>query len=439
MRRQWLASLGLLLAVASSARSQDVVWRSAATPLSAGTPSARAAPLVSLGEPIAAREPQTVPTRIQPVAYTPTEGQTGRLIVRGQAPDPSFPPVPGGGGGAPPPIPGPPPPIPGAPPYVPAPGGVPWSPTEQYNNAVVTPPSGPGFWDKCKNLFDVGTGPGGRTLFMSDHAFPEMISPVSNPFFFEDPRALTEARPIFIYQSIPKSNYALQGGNTEFFGVQARVAITDNWSLVMNKLGGVWLNPGSGALPGYEGGSSFAELDLGPKWTFLRNEQTKTVAAFGVTFQIPAGSEKAFQDTGPLGIVPYLSMAQNFWRTSYGSMNALGTLGYNFFDNRESAEFLFLSLHLDYDVANLHKIFPLFELNWTHYTVNGTSNDQTFEGRDLFNFGATEVAGHNTLTLATGLRYKFNECYQVGTAVEFPVTGRDLMDFRWTVDFIFRY
>jgi hypothetical protein len=304
---------------------------------------------------------------------------------------------------------------------------------------VVTPSTGPGFWDKCKNLFDVGGAPGGRPLFQSDHAFPEFISPVSNPFFFENPLSTTEVRPIFMYQTIPNSNYAFHGGNTEFFGVQARVAITDNWSLVMNKLGGVWLNPGSGAIPPYEGGDSFAEVDIGPKWTFLRCEQSKTVAAFGVTFQIPAGNDKAFQNTGSLGIVPYFSIAQNFWRTSYGSLNAMGTLGYDFASNKARSENFFLSAHIDYDVANLHKIFPLLELNWTHYTVNGTSIDQTFEGRDLFNFGATQVAGHNTLTLAAGLRYKFNECYQAGTAFEFPMTGKDMLQFRWTVDFIFRY
>ena len=35
-------------------------------------------------------------------------------------------------------------------------------------------------------------------LLPSDHCFDSFISPVSNPFFFEDPRSLTEARGIFI-------------------------------------------------------------------------------------------------------------------------------------------------------------------------------------------------------------------------------------------------
>ena len=76
-----------------------------------------------------------------------------------------------------------------------------------------------------------------------------------------------------------------------------------------------------------------------------------------------------------------------------------------------------------------------------HYTSAGKSRSLNFEGADLINFGANDVSGHNALTLAPGIRYKFSECVQVGTAVEFPVTGnrRDLSDFRWTVDLIFRY
>ena len=44
------------------------------------------------------------------------------------------------------------------------------------------------------------------------------------------------------------------------------------------------------------------------------------------------------------------------------------------------------------------------------------------------------------LLLDLGVRYKFSECYQLGTAVEFPLVGtKDLENFRFTVDFIIRY
>src|SRR5262249_44360205 len=148
-------------------------------------------------------------------------------------------------------------------------------------------------------------GEGCRKPFQSDHCFDGFISPVTNPFFFEDPRSLTELRPIFLWQSIPNKNYAFQGGNAEFFGVQARVALTDRLSFVMNKLGGIWIQPGDGALPDYAGDrSGFAEIELGPKYTFIRNEHSGTLGAVGVIFDIPTGAGSAFQDTGSLSIVP---------------------------------------------------------------------------------------------------------------------------------------
>ena len=81
------------------------------------------------------------------------------------------------------------------------------------------------------------------------------------------------------------------------------------------------------------------------------------------------------------------------------------------------------------------------ELNWTYYTTSG-NNPLTsgFEGGDLFNLGSQNVAGHNNLTLALGGRYKFSESMQLGSTIEFPLVGsKDLLDFRWTVDMIFRY
>src|SRR5206468_9150580 len=84
--------------------------------------------------------------------------------------------------------------------------------------------------------------------FESDHCFDNFASPVSNPFLFEDPRSLTEIRPIFMYQTIPGSNPVFRGGHTEFFGTQARLAVTDRWSFVMNKIGGVSVTPGGDSL-----------------------------------------------------------------------------------------------------------------------------------------------------------------------------------------------
>jgi hypothetical protein len=427
MRAAWLSSVGLALgAWAAAGAADDIVWRAVAEPRP---------PVVTIGQPIpvaASAAPLT------PVAWSPAPSEP-RYAVRGQSPD--IPPPP------PPPIGGPPalPPS-GGPPPLPPPG-IPTNPADAFNNGVVpdtAPPPGTGFWDKTKSIFDLQSGPfcgsATRRPFQSDHCFDSFISPVSTPFFFEDPRSLTELRPIFMYQTIPSKNYAYHGGNAEFFGVQGRLAFTDSLSVVISELGGIWVNPGSGAEPPFAGDrSSFANINIGPKWTFLRNERSGTLGAVGVWFEIPTANE-SIRDSGGFSIFPFLTMGQNFGRSSYGSFNFIGEIGYSFGVDNKPSDFFATSLHLDYDIGNLHKIYPLLELNWRYYTSNGNANVQTFEGGDLINFGATDVSGRNNLILAPGMRYKFNEHFQMGTALQFPIVGtKDFENFRWTIDFILRY
>ena len=272
----------------------------------------------------------------------------------------------------------------------------------------------------------------------SDHLFDGFISPVTNPFLFEDPRALTELRPIFIYQKVPTSQNDFRGGHVTFFGTQARVAITDRWSLVLNKFGGIAVTPGDGSP--FKGETGFAEIWLGPKFTFYRGEENGAVAAGGLQFQFPVGSQNAFQNTGSLSLLPYLSYGQNFLRDfRYGSFNFLGSTGYGFSTNNARSDYYYLSGHLDFDIGNLHRFYPLMELNWILNTSNGTSTPIGVEGRDLINFGG-QAKGSGLLTAAFGGRVKISESAQVGTAIEFPIAGRkDLFSYRFTLDFILRY
>src|SRR5262245_4187211 len=76
-----------------------------------------------------------------------------------------------------------------------------------------------------------------RLAFQSDCAFDNFASPITNPFLAEDPRSLTELRPLYFYQGIPSSQYLYQGGHLSFLGVQGRVAFTDRFSVVLSKLG----------------------------------------------------------------------------------------------------------------------------------------------------------------------------------------------------------
>jgi len=273
-----------------------------------------------------------------------------------------------------------------------------------------------------------------NTTFQSDHAFDEFISPVTNPFFFEDPRALTELRPVFLLQNTPKSNLLFAGGNIEMFALQARLALNDRLSIVLSKLGFIAFQPDAPSPLGDEIG--FAEIVVGPKLTFWRDDAANIIAAFGVNFEIAAGGANVFQSTGSGSVVPYLTVAKEV----LDNLHLMGAIGYRAGLDSDRSDSFFVSLHADYEFYR--RIYPFIEVNWFHYTGSGKAIVANFEGGDLFNFGSTGASGEDIVSLGVGVRYKFfgSESYQIGTAFEFPLTkGKDILDWRWTIDFIWRY
>jgi hypothetical protein len=438
-----------LLAVAllwQTAVADEGPWRPEAT-----RPSASEAPAaVLLGRPvpvpIASPQPLSTAADATPNHAALPASETrmtagffaAPTIVRAQAPD------------SPPP---PPPPPPGAASPLPAfPGGA-IGGEEAYNCGVVAKNTASGgvggffekCWDNTKKFFtdipgSVNGAFQGRNLFQSDHQFDNFISPVSNPFFFEDPRALTEIRPVFMWQQTPSQNPVFRGGDNFFFGTQARLAITPWLSFVVNRFGGTWMETSDPAIGGHAG---FSELWLGPKVTFIRNDHTGTLMAGGLIFEIPSGPDRVFQGTGSLGLAPYFSFGQEFLRSfPYGSFHFLNTTGYSFRADSDRSEFFYTNFHVDMDIANLHRIYPLIEMNWFAYTRNGHPNHFGFEGADMFNFGSNN-AGHGDFNLSFGARYKFGgkDNIQVGTAFGWGLLNptHHLDGFRWTIDMIFRY
>ena len=445
---RWAAALGVMAALpAAAVRGEDPWWvvKPHKPAAAAGAPAVtlgRPVPLASLGRPVPVPEPAwnprpappapdagwNVPT-LPPASFAPPSIEDAALPVGyDEAAGGLMPPRVARGQPADPPPPGA---LVGPPPTAPADGG--------YNTGVaVDQPLHHGFLEGCRDWFNFGKPSSCPTdWFKSDHFCDDsLISPVSNPFFFEDPRALTEIRPLFLIQEAPKSN---GGGNAEFYGVQGRLALTERWSIVVNKLGFVSLNPAT-PIDGYHKSTGFAEFNIGPKFTFWRDETVRNVAAVGLNIEAPIGAKSVFQDTGTLGLDPYLTYGQSFGRSSFGSFNFLGETGYSFAVDNKRSEFFHSSLHLDYDVLSAHRFFPLLELNWFHYTKAGTNTNLGFEGADLVNFGSSTLGSRDLVTIAPGMRYKFNEWAQVGAAVEFPLTKqKELQEFRFTLDLIFRY
>lgn len=331
---------------------------------------------------------------------------------------------------------------------------------EQYNHGVVTQPpptdpylggppaTAPGWglpvpsWPPASYWEETFSYPG---TFLSDHCFDSFISPVSNPFFFEDPRALTEVRPILMYQKFPGkfrsfvdlSNgnvRSFSGGNAFFLGLQARLAINQRLSFVVHELGWLWMQPdglGPTALPDANG---FAEIAFGPKFTLYRDDCSNTLAAVGLNFEIATGSDSVFQDTGSGGVTPYLTVGQQLGQ----NWHVLGTIGYRFRFSDSRSELFFTGLHVDYSIFD--RVYPLVELNWYHYTRNGQARAANFEGQDLFMLGSNNVSGNDIVTLAAGVRFKITEAVQAGIVYEFPITKQDdLLRYRITADVIYRY
>jgi hypothetical protein len=435
----WVATLAVLLSSWLAAAEEDP-WRAVST-VPPSTSDTDVAPVVTLECPRsldtgasgrAASAPLSsslAPVSFQEAANPPPPDPPPTTHTVLQAPDSVPPPTSG-------PIPPPPPP-----------GDVPLN-----QGVVIDKPLQHSFWDRCKDLFNSWCCGGedasatGRCLLQSDHAFDYFASPVTNPFLFEDPRALTELKPLFIYAGAPSTNPIFRGGNEEFYGLQARLAVTERLSLTVNELGFITLNPfnPSAGPPGkFSESTGFAQVALGPKYTFLRSEEWKTVMAGGLIFQIPAGSPKVFQNTGTLGLVPYLSAAKNFCLPAgWGSTNLMGTLGYDFSVTNQRSQFYYMNLHLDYNIANTNMFFPFVEMSWFHYTRNGNANVPGFgfEGLDLVNFGSKNVGGRDFLGISPGLRFKLNEHIQAGAAVTWPLLKqKEINDYTLTFDIIFRY
>ena len=147
-----------------------------------------------------------------------------------------------------------------------------------------------------------------------------------------------------------------------------------------------------------------------------------------------------YQNTGSLSIVPYISGARRLAETDYGRLNGMATAGFAISTNSARSNYFYLSGHLDFDVMNLHKFFPLIEMNWFSVTSNGTTNQNfNFEGRDVVNFGAN-AKGNNLVTFALGGRWRFNDRWTAGGAFEFGLAGqRDIFQNRFMLDVTWRY
>jgi hypothetical protein len=255
----------------------------------------------------------------------------------------------------------------------------------------------------------------------------DMISPVTHPTTFEDPRHSTELRPLFIYHELD-DKFASGGGDIQIYALQARFKISEDLSIIATKDGIVDANPDSNI----DGETGIANLAVGAKYSFFREENA--ILTGGLRYEIPLGDEDVFQGQGNGAINPFFS-----YGISCGDVNLMAGTGLRVRTGGNDSSFWDTDLHADYKIGNF---YPLLEANLVHVFNDGNRIKMADEGEDFFNFGADGAAGENILTMAAGARYRVTDDIDIGAAYQFPLdrsTGSRIIDWRLTVDAIFRF
>ncbi|MGB7328065.1 MAG: hypothetical protein WBD31_24530 [Rubripirellula sp.] len=272
----------------------------------------------------------------------------------------------------------------------------------------------------------------------SDHCFDDFISPMIDFVFFEDPRTLTELRPIFVQHRFPNQlgpGNIPAGGDLQLYALQFRLALTDRLSLIAVKDGYI-VDGSKGALDGLLD-SGWADVSAGLKYNLIRNTQTGTLASLGFTYEIPMGDEKALQSIGDGQLNFFGSAAQRLFG---GNAHYMTSFGFNTpIDNASQTSSVHWLNH--FDVKTTKKTYAFTELSWRHWTDNADVGlPLGVAGEDLLNLAATNVAGNDLVTQNVGMKYKPNGNFEAGVAYEFPLTSfEDIIRDRWQFEMIFRY
>ncbi len=255
----------------------------------------------------------------------------------------------------------------------------------------------------------------------------DMISPVSDPVTFEDPRHSTELRPIYVYHEIDDS-FVTEGGSAQVYALQARFKITDNFSFIATKDGYVILKP-KAVVDDSEG---LADLSAGFKYSPLIEENY--IVTTGLRYEVPTGKESVFQGQGDGAINPFVSAG-----FTVDNFNFIAGTGLRLAMDDSDSSFWDLDLHADVKIGNF---YPLAELSLVHVTNSGDRLPIADEGEDFFNFGASESAGKQPVSMGVGARYRITDDIDVGGVYQFPLDrgeGAGILDWRITTDVIVRF
>lgn len=261
----------------------------------------------------------------------------------------------------------------------------------------------------------------------ADSELSSMISPITHPTTFEDPRHSTELRPIYAHHKI-QDGFVTGGGDVNIYALQARAKITDDFSLIATKDGFVDLNP-KGVVPDDSG---LANIALGGKYSFYRDDTS--ILTGGLRYEFPTGKEGVLQGKGNGLINPFMSAGATFC-----GLNLVAGSGLRIRTDEDDSNMWDLDLHADYKIGNF---YPTVELGMVKSINSGNRLPIADEGQDFFNLGASGSAGKTILTASVGARYRITDDIDAGVAYQFPLDrgeGTKIIDWRLTADMIFRF
>lgn len=285
--------------------------------------------------------------------------------------------------------------------------------------------------------------------FSTPAGFEEARRPVTNAVFFDLAVPRTGVHAIFIHHEFPDQvattgDPVAFGGDLQVYALQAELALNENFSIVAAKDGYIDFSPDN-TLSGQTG---FADLALGIKHTFLRDDDQQLALAYKVIVELPTGDDDVWQGNGKGNVVPAFTFLK-LW----DALQFAGNIGVVIpFDDDEESMIFMQSYHLSYAVTE--NIFPLVELNHYHVldAANGTSHFNTqaggavpgivpFEGGDLVNLGSSNSDGTDIVTIAVGARVRVTDKVDIGGALEVPLTDDEesLYDKRFTLDVDWRF
>lgn len=271
----------------------------------------------------------------------------------------------------------------------------------------------------------------------SDQCFDDFVSPMINFVHFEDPRTVTEIRPIFVNHWVPDTigNNVPAGGSIQLLAMQFRVALTERLSLIGVKDGYIWDNT-NGALDTLLD-DGWASVTAGLKYNFLRDTQSGTIASAGATYELPIGSRDALQDIGDGEFHLFVTGGQ---RLMCGKAHLMSAFGWRVpSDGYLQSESIHWSSHFDVKLTN--KLYLLTEVAWWHWIDSAEGGlPLGVAGQDLFNLSTSDVTGNDLVTQMVGLKYKPNNKTEFGLGYEFPLTEfDDVIEGRLQTEMILRY